>query len=703
MAASLRGITIRVVAALTAVLAPAPPAQVTPLPRAHAHNDYEHDQPLLDALAHGFMSVEADVHLVGDELLVAHDRDRCVPGRTLRALYLEPLAERVRRNGGRVYAGGPSELQLLIDFKTGGEATWRAVARELAAYAPMLSRFRSGAPREPRAVLAVLSGAAPAELVLAEPDRLCGLDRWFDDAERSGDANACPLISARWGSQFQWHGAGAFPAAERAKLVALCARAHAAGRRIRFWAVPDRPVVWRELLAAGVDWLNVDDLAAARDFLLGDGRDLWSRAAIDRLLDDRFGEPADCDRLAARFAADGRSIDDVERLVRTPRVTVTPPRELPNGELIGWLPLRCDHVDYETTFLLYLPKGHDPTRPSPLLVVGHGGNGAMQLERARQAALGGTAPWREVADAHGIILAAPITQRGWGAIGNSVVVSLISQLQRWFHVDPDRVYLTGHSMGGHLSWRTALTMSDRFGAIAPMSGGYDYVARGELPRLFDVPGYATFGRVEPYGIADFNRRMRGWLAAHGYDHWRIVEKDGGHEIFADELPAVAAFLLAHPRDPYPPAVYAAAGATPSWATADRNERWGVEHTWIDGRPIPQSIAHWLELAPNPALPPGELQQALARVDRGANRIDVTSRGVRGFRLHLHPRLVDFGRPLRVVANGETVFAGRVEPDLAALLRRIRAFDDRGRGCHATVECAVWTDAAVPVPMRDPPQ
>ncbi len=46
----------------------------TPLARAHAHNDYRHHRPLLDALAHGFTSVEADVFLVDDQLLVAHGR-----------------------------------------------------------------------------------------------------------------------------------------------------------------------------------------------------------------------------------------------------------------------------------------------------------------------------------------------------------------------------------------------------------------------------------------------------------------------------------------------------------------------------------------------------------------------------------------------------------------------------------------------------
>ena len=48
-------------------------SEVEPLAQAHAHNDYEHPRPLLDALDHGFTSVEADVWLVDGELLVAHD------------------------------------------------------------------------------------------------------------------------------------------------------------------------------------------------------------------------------------------------------------------------------------------------------------------------------------------------------------------------------------------------------------------------------------------------------------------------------------------------------------------------------------------------------------------------------------------------------------------------------------------------------
>lgn len=76
-----------------------------PLWRAHAHNDYDHPRPLFDALDHRFGSVEVDIYLVGDQLLVAHDPVDLDPTRTIESLYLDPLAARVKANHGSVYRG----------------------------------------------------------------------------------------------------------------------------------------------------------------------------------------------------------------------------------------------------------------------------------------------------------------------------------------------------------------------------------------------------------------------------------------------------------------------------------------------------------------------------------------------------------------------------------------------------------------------
>src|SRR5512136_926088 len=110
-----------------------------PLVNAHSHNDYEQPRPLMDALERGFCSVEADIYLVGKELLVAHNPTDIRPGRTLETLYLLPLARRVKENGGRVYRNGPT-VTLLIDFKTEAAALYTALRPVLQKYGDMLTR-----------------------------------------------------------------------------------------------------------------------------------------------------------------------------------------------------------------------------------------------------------------------------------------------------------------------------------------------------------------------------------------------------------------------------------------------------------------------------------------------------------------------------------------------------------------------------------
>lgn len=72
--------------------------------------------------------------------------------------------------------------------------------------------------------------------------------------------------------------------AERDKLRSLVTTAHRSGQRVRFRATPDvagpeREAVWTELLAAGVDHLNTDDLAGLEHFLRTHDRDTGAEPA----------------------------------------------------------------------------------------------------------------------------------------------------------------------------------------------------------------------------------------------------------------------------------------------------------------------------------------------------------------------------------------------------------------------------------------
>lgn len=250
--------------------------RVRPLAQAHAHNDYEHPRPLFDALDAGFTSVEADIYLVGDDLLVAHDPEDLDPARTLTSLYLDPLRERVIGNHGGVYRGYRGEFQLLIDIKTEGESTYAAldVLMRQPRYAFLWTSYRYGRVRD-GAVTAVVSGNRPRATMEAQRTRVAFYDGRIANTSDLGpgaDARLTPLVSDNWTTLFSWTGAGAFPAEEKTRLRDIVRTAHRAGQRVRFWATPDVPgaerdAIWRELVAAGVDHINTDDLKGLADFL----------------------------------------------------------------------------------------------------------------------------------------------------------------------------------------------------------------------------------------------------------------------------------------------------------------------------------------------------------------------------------------------------------------------------------------------------
>ncbi len=243
----------------------------TPLAKAHAHNDYRHHRPLLDALAHGFTSVEADVFLVDGQLLVAHDRHEIRAHRTLQALYLDPLRERIKRNGGSVYAQG-GRFTLLIDFKSEAESTYAQLHQVLSQYKECFTTFTPSG-RQEKAILAVVSGNRPRATMDAQALRYAGCDGRLSDLNSGASADLIPMISDNWGSHFKWRGQGPMPASEKTKLARIVRLSHDKGRLVRFWATPDTPsaqrrALWDALISSDVDVINTDDLCGLQQYLL---------------------------------------------------------------------------------------------------------------------------------------------------------------------------------------------------------------------------------------------------------------------------------------------------------------------------------------------------------------------------------------------------------------------------------------------------
>lgn len=235
------------------------------LPRAHAHNDYEHTRPLLEALERGFCHVEADIYLVEGQLLVAHNRADVKPGRTLASLYLDPLLERVRRQGGRVHPDGPRTITLLVDVKTEAKSTYAALDAELRRYSEMLTIFRHGQTEE-RAVTVLVSGNRPIAELTAQAERHAALDGRKADLTNGSPASLVPWVSENWNNAFTWRWSGPIPDEEHARLRDWVKRAHAQGKKVRFWNTPDHAEAWRLLSEAGVDIIGTDHLERLQAF-----------------------------------------------------------------------------------------------------------------------------------------------------------------------------------------------------------------------------------------------------------------------------------------------------------------------------------------------------------------------------------------------------------------------------------------------------
>jgi hypothetical protein len=241
-------------------------SQVSPLPKAHSHNDYAHKRPLFDALDNGFCSVEADFYLVDGEFLVGHLLKELKPERTLEALYLKPLLERCRKNHGKVYPEA-SDFYLWLDLKTDGNEIYPKLQKLLSQYDEIITSY-DGKTKNTKAVLVIITGDVPRELILQEKGRrYMTFDGRPKDASSDIPAEMMSAVSEAWKKHFKWNGIGTMPEDELNVLKTQLRLSHQAGRKVRYWAAPQNEQFWKFADEIGIDFLNTDHLEKLRAFL----------------------------------------------------------------------------------------------------------------------------------------------------------------------------------------------------------------------------------------------------------------------------------------------------------------------------------------------------------------------------------------------------------------------------------------------------
>lgn len=223
------------------------------LPRAHSHNDYEQKRPLLDAVASHITSVEADLFLEGDVIMVAHDRGKWRG--EFESLYLKPLNELWQKNALPVRDG--ETFLLWLDLKDGSAALRQHLHRLLEAY-PITSHVDPAHAR----VQVILTGNKTGKeaFVKEHPSELVSRDsNDFSDDDPPASQN-WSWYALDWAKIGTWNGEGSIPASERERLVELVRRIHAGGRKVRLWRHPTTLSFWQEASACGVDRLGTDAL-----------------------------------------------------------------------------------------------------------------------------------------------------------------------------------------------------------------------------------------------------------------------------------------------------------------------------------------------------------------------------------------------------------------------------------------------------------
>ena len=252
---------------LNALLIGASPKDVKPIRDGHSHNDYWRNRPMLDALDHGFCSVEADVFLRDGQFWAGHVPAEIMLRRNLETIYFQTLKEQIALNGGTVYPGVET-FYLWIEFKEDPEEAWAALVPMLEKYKDMLASVTDGV-KKPGPVQVIITGNRPFKSFEDSKGKTfyATLDGRFSDLDNPNrPAWMVGAINENWGSVSSWKGSGEFPADQRAKLAALIDKAHSQGRILRFWGAPQNATFWTELRRLKVDLINTDHLTTFRNF-----------------------------------------------------------------------------------------------------------------------------------------------------------------------------------------------------------------------------------------------------------------------------------------------------------------------------------------------------------------------------------------------------------------------------------------------------
>jgi predicted esterase len=282
----------------------------------------------------------------------------------------------------------------------------------------------------------------------------------------------------------------------------------------------------------------------------------------------------------------------------------------------------------EQPYRLYAPTTYDAKTPFPLIVALHGtsGNESTLFDKYGDGAI------KRAAEKQGALLVSPLgrgTTEYYG-IGENDVFCVLADVSARYRVDPERIVVTGHSMGGTGAARLALQHPDVFAAAAPLAPAFSHPHLA--PNARHVPlWWILGGEDEPFYLKGVlpgaERTLR-----QGLPHRISILPGRGHGDWVPEyFDAVFEWLLRHRRVAQP-RQYVSAALTP-----------------LHGRAYSTSIDRIAR--------PGTVGTLDVRIE--GRDVLVRARNVAAFAVIPEPPLFDPGAPVRVFVEGKAAFDGAV--------------------------------------------
>ncbi len=198
--------------------------------------------------------------------------------------------------------------------------------------------------------------------------------------------------------------------------------------------------------------------------------------------------------------------------------------------------------------LLYLPAGFQRrgTEKYPLLIFLHGsGEAGDDLEKLKAH---GPPQIVETQPKFPLIVASPQARSSIERFDPVTLNAMLDQLLEQLPIDPDRVYLTGLSMGGMWTYGWAALAPERFAAIAPVCGDWD---PADACRLKDLPTWAFHGAKDDVVPIAGDQAMNDAIKACGGNPRFTVYPDTGHDAWTPAYadPQLYSWLLQQRRRP----------------------------------------------------------------------------------------------------------------------------------------------------------